>query len=541
MTSSKGNRLLGAIERLGNRMPAPSALFVFSLLVVIVLSDIAVRNGWSATKQIMQDGHVQVVDVRAVSLLSRDGLYWLISNMVDNFAHFPALGLTVVALLGIGVAERTGFLEAFLKVTLFRAPQNLLVVATIFVGIMSSLTIDAGFVVLPPIAAYLFHRAGRPPVVGAAAAYAGVAGGFGANLFITGIDPILASLTQDGARVIAPDYQVAVTSNWWFCIASTFLLTGAGWLVTKFWIEPAYTARMSPPAAEDDDPASGESAAASPGALPPGDKGEELAHLSAREKKALLVSVLVFAAIVAAAWALTAIPGSPLYGKHPSPAGGDPSRAFDRWVVAIVPLLFAVFLVSGIVYGVLNGSVRSDKDVDKLMTDTVSSLGAVVVMIFFAAQFITAFNYSKLGELMAINVGQYLASHQLSPFVLLVAFILVVVVCDLAVGSMSAKYALFAPVFIPIFMQGANISPELVQAAYRVGDSVTNTITPLNPFLALLVVYVRQYDPRAGLGTVIAIMLPYMLVFLVVWTALLLGWAWLGIDLGPGGPLVYQP
>ncbi|WP_428262065.1 AbgT family transporter [Haliangium sp.] len=520
MANSK-HGILDTIERLGNRMPAPASLFAGALLAVMLVSELAVRLDWSVSKQVMVNGQLQRVQVQAISLLSSEGLYWLISNVVDNFGRFPALGVTLVAMLGIGVAERTGFLAAFLKVTLFRTPQPLLVPATIFVGVMSSLAIDAGFVVLPPIAAYLFHRAGRPAVVGVAAVYAGVAGGFGANLFITGIDPMLASLTQDGARTIVPGYQVAVTCNWWFAIASTILLTVTGWLVSHFWIEPAYRTQAS------------------------GDDGEHDAgaaqSLTRREKKALAVAAIVFALLVAAVWILTVVPGSPLYGKQPVPEGADPSRAFDRWVVAIVPLLLVVFLVTGVVYGVVNGTVRGDKDVDKMMSDTMASLGSIIVLIFFAAQFIVAFNHSRLGELMAVSAGQFLAEQAMSPYLLLVAFILMVVVSDLMVGSMSAKYALFAPIFIPIFMQGASISPELVQAAYRVGDSVTNTITPLNPFLAVVLVYIRQHVPRAGLGTVIAVMLPYTLAFLVVWTAMLLAWMWLGADLGPGGPVFYSP
>jgi aminobenzoyl-glutamate transport protein len=372
--------------------------------------------------------------------------------------------------------------------------------------VCSSIALDAGYVVLPPLAAALYHAVGRPPLAGLAAVFAGVAGGFSANLTVTSLDAILAGFSEAGARILDPGYRVAVTANLHFMIASTFLLTGVGWAVTALWIEPRLAAQ---PAAE------GEVAAPESTQLAPPERRAL--------RRALLALALLLALFVAAAW----IPGWPLHGQD---------GRIPRWVSAAVPLLFLAFLVPGLVYGAAAGTLRSHRDAARTLGEVMAGMGPYVVLAFFAAQFVESFRRSGLGEMLALAGGDLLARAALPAPLLLVGFVLVVAAANLLIGSMSAKYAFLAPIFVPLFMR-VGVSPELTQAAYRVGDSVTNIVTPLNPYFVVILVAVQRWAPRAGLGTVIALMLPYSLAFLVAWSLLLVAWIILGLDLGPAGPL----
>jgi len=421
--------------------------------------------------------------------------------MVTNFTAFPPLGVVLVAMLGIGLAEKSGFIGALLKATLLSVPPALLTPTVIFVG------------VLPPVAAALYQSVGRSPVVGIAAVFAGVSAGFGANLLPTSLDPLLANFTTASAQLIDPGYTVAATANWWFMIASTVLLTFVGWGVTALFVEP----RFSGKGVED--------GGAGPGAGAAADR-----RLTRVEKRGLLLAILVAVAVCALCAAGALIPGAPLYGVD---------GPFPRWVKVIVPLIFFAFLLPGLVYGLATGSLRSDKDVAATFGETMAGMGSYIVLAFFAAQFIAYFAHSGLGEMLAISGGRVLARAALPDALLMIGFIGVVIVGNLFIGSMSAKYAFFAPVFVPMFMQ-VGISPELTQVAYRVGDSVSNVITPLNPYVVILLVFLQRYMSRAGIGTLVALMLPYAVAFAIAWTAMLVLWMAAGASLGPGGPLAYQ-
>jgi aminobenzoyl-glutamate transport protein len=546
--SHTGGRWLDRIERIGNALPHPATLFLIGALGVMALSQVAAVQGWTVEKTLSVEVRVPLLDgegqpiadpatgepltrpeldargeptrelvavpVRATGLLSSDGLYWCLKSLVDNFKNFPPLAIVLVGMLGIGLAERSGFIAALLRASLQRVRPGLLTPATFLVGVLSSVALDAGYVVLPPVAAALYHAAGRSPLAGLAAVFAGVSAGFSANLFITGLEPILAGFSESGAHVLDPTYQVAATSNWWFLIASTLVLTATGWAVTAGYVEPRLAGRPDdeggPPASADD---SGARA------------------LTGDERRGLLAGGATAAAVLAAILAATWLPGAPL--------AGDDGR-FPRWVAAIVPLLFLGFFLPGLAYGLAAKSLRSDRDVAKILGETMASMGPYVVLAFFAAQFIEYFRHSGLGEMMAIAGGRTLARAALPEPLLVAAFIGLVGVANLFIGSMSAKYAFFAPIFVPMFMQ-VGISPELTQAAYRVGDSVTNIVTPLNPYVVIILVFMQRYMPRAGVGTLIALMLPYTICFAVVWTVLLVVWILLGIDLGPAGPLIYRP
>jgi aminobenzoyl-glutamate transport protein len=435
--------------------------------------------------------------------------------MVDNFKNFPPLAIVLVGMLGIGLADRTGFLGAALKALLLAMPARWLTPAVVFVGVQSSMALDAGYVVLPPIAAALYAAVGRSPLAGIAAVFAGVAAGFSANLLVTSLDAILAGFTEAGARILDTSYPVAATANLYFMIVSTFLLTGVGWAVTALWVEPRLAGK----------PAEAGGAPAAPG---PGAGG-----LDAGERRGLAFGFAAAGLTLALGLAATWIPGAPLHGMA---ADGR----FPRWVSAIIPLVFVGFLVPGLAYGVATRTLRSDRDVARGLAESMSGMGSYIVMAFFAAQFIEYFRWSGLGEMLAITGGEALVAAALPRPLLLLGFVGVVAVGNLFIGSMSAKYAFFAPVFVPMFMQ-VGIAPELTQVAYRVGDSITNVVTPLNPYVVVILVALQRWMPSAGLGTLLALMTPYAVAFAAAWSALLLGWLALDLPLGPAGPLVYLP
>ncbi len=492
--------LLDKIERAGNRLPHPASLFAIGLLIVMLISQVAASLEWTVNSP-----YTDKLETR--SLLSSTGLWWLLSHMVENFIRFPPLAIVLVGMLGIGMAERTGLLPALLRYLMLITPRQLLTPVTLFLGIMSSLGLDAGYVVLPPIAAAMYLAAGRSPLTGIATVFAGVSAGFSANLLITAVDPLLAGFTQAAATIIRPDYQVAVTSNWWFMIASTVILMFAGWFVTAKWVEPAADSYVIT------------------------EPAEEQAYIDReREKRgllhALLAILIVFGLIIAA----ILVPGGPLFGE---------GKRFDRWIEVTVPILFLMFFIPGVVFGISSGTIKNDRDAARIMGQTFAGLGPYIVLAFFAAQFIEAFKYSGLGEMLAISGGQYLASLNIISPALLTGFILLAMTTNLFIGSASAKYAFLAPVFVPMLMQ-VGFSPELTQAAYRVGDSVTNIITPLNPYMVIILAQVQKYARGSGMGTLIAMMLPYALCFALVWTLLLTAWMLLDIPLGPGAPLNFD-
>lgn len=565
---------LDGIEVVGNRLPDPITLFAGGAVLILLLSHLGAVLGWQVerpvaiaetvpivdsgtgepieayrttiagrrpvlvtdaegrpvkeplTRPVVEEGRLELVrstaTVKAVSLLDRDGAKWVLDNLVHNFTGFHPLGVVLVAMLGIGVAEKSRLVETLLKGMMRVTPANLLNPAMVLTGVLSSLAADAGYVVLPPVAAALYKAAGRSPLVGIAAVFAGIGAGFSANLAITSLDPLLGGLSTVGAQLVDPAYEVLPTANWYFMIVSTFLLTGLGWFVTSRFVEARF--RDKPPEEGGPAPLTAEDHAAT--------------HITAGEKRGAMHATVAGAVAFAACMALILVPGAPLHAA----AGEAP-----RWGGAIVPILFFVFLVFGLTYGLSTGSLKEEtgaKRVDgalaRMMASTMADMGPYIVLAFFAAQFVEFFNHSNLGLMLAILGGEFLAGVQLPPQLLIALFIVVVMLGNLFIGSASAKYAFFAPVFVPMFM-AVGISPELTQAAYRVGDSCTNIITPLNPYFVVLLVFMQKYVPRAGLGTLVSMMVPYAMVFAVVWTAVIVLWVTLGIPLGPGGPVTYTP
>jgi len=561
---------LGWIERIGNRLPDPATLFLIGTVLVMIASAVVAKSGFvveerlpeqTATAALGQAAYGEAEPDTSVkwvatgktyeanNILTRDGLFWAISSMVKNFINFAPLGIVLVGMLGIGIAERTGFIGSALKAMLMVVPAQLLTPAVVFMGIMSSMTSDAGYIILPPLAAALYKAVGRSPLAGLAAVFAGVAAGFNANLFITSLEPLLAGLANGGAQVIDPDYQLNPACNWWFMIVSTVVMTGVGWFVADVIVEKRLAAKS---------PEEG-------GPTPVDARDLAKQKLSPEDWRALKISTAVFVGGLVVVLALINIPGSPLYTyQMQSPAnpeqmipaeltelpGGsvDPdarilvpsANIFPRWVKAIVPLVFIIFIIPGIVYGVVKKKIRNDRDVAKLLTDSMAGMAPIIVMAFFAGQFVEHFKYSGLDTMLAMTGGQMLGQAALPTSMMLVAFIGMTMCFNMFVGSMSAKYTMFAPIFIPMFMM-VGIAPELTQCAYRIGDSVTNCITPLNPYMVIMLAFMKNIAPKGGMGTLISTMLPFSIIFSIVWTIMLLIWVGFGIPLGPDGHLVYPP
>jgi aminobenzoyl-glutamate transport protein len=520
---------LRIIERVGNRLPDPATLFAAGTLLVLLVSHVAVVLDWQVAEMRPVDTGAAApewqetgVVHRANSLLTSDGILWVLKNLRKHFMEFPPLGVVLVAMLGIGVAERSGFIPALLRLSLSRLPGKWLTPATVFLGIISTVASDAGYIVLPPLAAVVYISFGRHPLAGIAAAFAGVSAGFNANLMLTSLDPMLSELTQNGARVVDAAYTVSPASNWYFMIASTFALTAAGWWATEKIVEPNLMR-------------------ADGGKVETSAAAEAPAPVSAHEARGVLVALGASAAFFAVTLAAILIPGAPLHGVlGETLAGPGENPAMPRWIVVVVPLLFFALFVPGLAYGVHQKLIRNDKDVARLFTESIASMAPIIVLAFFAGQFIFCFQQSGLGRMLAEAGGQALSGADLPAWALLVVFVAVVGVFNLLIGSMSAKYAIFAPIFVPMFMM-VGISPELTQAAYRIGDSVTNIITPLNAYLIIVITFIQRYQVKAGMGTLISLMLPYTLVFTAVWVVMLVAWVVLGLPLGPQGqgPLVY--
>lgn len=497
---------LGFIERVGNRLPDPATLFALGCFLILIGSALAAWSGWTVPHP-SKPGET----VAAVNLLTTDGIRWIWLSAVRNFLDFHPLGVVLVAMLGIGVAERTGLFAAILKLIVLATPARLLTPAVVFVGVMSSAAADAGYVVLPPLVAGVYATVGRSPLAGLAAVVFGIAGGFSANLMITSLDPLLQGITQQAAQLIAPDVHVRVDCNWYFMMASVVLLTLMGWAVSAWIVEPRY------------DRAAIERQRAAAGSM---DEGP--GSLTAIEHRGLLVAGVVACAVAAAIALMVVVPGWPLHGNYER----APGRFVPAWTEAIVPILFVGFLLPGIAYGVVAGSVRSDRDVARRMSESMAAMGTYLVLAFFAGQFIKWFERSNLGLMIAVEGVELLKQFELPHAVLLTSVVVLSAIINLFMSSASAKWAVLAPVMVPLFM-GLGLSPEVVQAGYRVGDSVTNPITPLNAYLVVILVVIRRYQPGAGLGTLIALLLPFTIVACLVWTAFLVGWYGLGIPLGP--------
>jgi len=508
------SRALDAIERVGNRLPDPAILFLILMLLTWAVS--AVLSGVDFSEIDPRSG--DPVAIR--NLLAGASLTAFMSTMVATFVNFAPLGVVLVAMLGLGVAEHTGFINAVLRAILGVTPKMLLTPALIGVGVLSHVAVDAGYVLVIPLGAVIFYAAGRHPLAGIAAAFAGVSGGFSATFFVpSSLDPMLAGLTQEAARILAPDAVVNPMNNYFFTTASTFLVILVGWFLTDRVIEP----RLRATAVDGDS-----------------DQMPTMEPLEPAERRGLW-SALAAMGLAIVLFILTLLPEGTPWAADPAtlaPAT-HPLLAFSAPLMqSIVALIFLFFLIPGVVYGYVAGTVSSHRDIVQGMSKSMSGMGYYIVMAFFAAQFIYAFSQSNLGVLLAIKGANTLQSMGLHMSLMVVGIVLLSAMVNLLIGSASAKWALIGAIMVPMMMQ-LGISPDLTQAAYRVGDSSTNIITPLMPYFPLIVVFCQKYVKSAGVGTLLALMLPFSISLLLVWTLFLIGFWALGIPLGIGSSYVW--
>jgi aminobenzoyl-glutamate transport protein len=493
--------MLNATEKAGNALPHPATLFLIFALLALLFSMIGAWIGWSAIHPVTSE------EEKVINLLSREGFHGILLGMVNNYVSFAPLGIVMVALLGIGIAESSGLISAAIRLMVLKAPPKLITFVIVFAGILSNIASDLGYVLIIPLAGIIFHSLGRHPIAGMAAAFAGVSGGFSANLFIGTIDPLLAGLSTEAARILDNTYYVLPTANYYFMVASTFVIAFAGTFITEKLIEPrlgSYTGDVQP---------------------------ETLEPLKPQEKRALNRVLFTFGV-----WIVILFIG--LYPENGFLRGPNNSLLKSPLLKGFIAFLFLFAGTLGVVYGFVTGKFKSDADVVKGMISSFKSLAAFMVLVFFAAQFVAFFRDSNLGLVIAIKGAALLQRLDMGLIPLLIMFVLLSGFINMFMGSASAKWAILGPVFIPMFML-LGYSPELSQAVYRIGDSVTNIISPMMSFFALIIVYFEKYDKNAGIGTLISTMLPYSVAFFILWTLLLIVWVLLGLPLGPGAGLYY--
>ncbi|MWV29148.1 AbgT family transporter [Aurantiacibacter rhizosphaerae] len=512
-------RFLDGVEWLGNLLPHPVTLFALLALGIVLLSGLM---GWMgvAVQDPRPAGSPNVAEdgmIRAVSLVNGDGVRRIFTGLVDNFTSFAPLGVVLVAMLGVGVAEKSGLLSAAVRSMVLGAPPKLVTVAIVFAGIISNTASEVGYVVLIPLGGAIYYALGRHPLAGMAAAFAGVSGGYSANLLIGTIDPLLAGITQEAAQLIDPEYTVLATANWYFMFVSTFLVAGIGSLVSIYIVEPKlgpYDASKADPDVLDE------------GMMQP---------LTDTERKGLRWAGVALVGVLAL-MALTLVPE---WGVLRNAETGDrmDSPFFDGFVVWI--LIF--FIAIGYAYGRATGSMKTDRDVIDAMSAALSALGLYIVLVFFAAQFVAFFGWTNLGAITAVTGANFLVESGMTGPVVFFAFIAICAVINLSLGSASAQWAVTAPIFVPMLML-IGYSPEVIQAAYRIGDSTTNIITPMMSYFGLILAWATRYQKDLGVGTLIAMMLPYTIFFITAWSVFFYLWTFVfGLPVGPGSPTLYNP
>lgn len=485
------DKFLNVIEKGGNALPHPATLFAILAIVVVIISGIGGALGWSVDFVGINSKTMKTEEmiISTKSLMSKEGVNYIFTSMVKNFTGFAPLGTVLVAIIGIGIAERSGLMAAILKKVALSTPKKLVTVMVIFLGIMSNVASDAGYVVLPPLAALIFLSFGRHPIAGLAAAFAGVSGGFSANLLIGTIDPLLGGISTEAAKILDPTYEVLATANWYFMMASTFVIAFLGTIINDKIVEPRLGKYN-------------------------GDESIDFQEVTVEEKKALRS-----AGIATIVMLLLLIPIYFALGKNFLGSG-------------LVPIIVIFFALPGIAYGKSIGTIKNDSDVMGMLTKSMQGMAGYIVLVFFAAQFIAYFGYTNLGTILAVKGADFLETAGINGIPLIVGFILIVGFLNLFMGSASAKWAILAPVFVPMLMR-VGYSPEFTQLAYRIGDSSTNIISPLMSYFAMIIVFMQKYDKKASLGTLISVMLPYSITFLIGWSLFLAIWMLSGLPIGP--------
>ncbi|MFR9676435.1 AbgT family transporter [Streptomyces sp. TR06-5] len=505
MTGTRVSRLssslLGGIERAGNKLPHPFILFVYLALLVIAASGLTSLFGVTVANP--ETGDTEPVR----SLLSGDGLVYILTSALDNFVAFPPLGLVVVMMLGIGLAQQVGLIESAVKRVILAAPPRLVTAAVILTGICGNLASDAAFIIIPPLAALVFRAVGRHPLAGLAAGFTAAGAGFSANFFVAGTDVLLSGISTEAAHIVEKGAEVSPVANWYFMVASVITLTVIGVLVTEKVVEP----RLGPYESDDDSDAL------------------EQSRVTPEQRRGLRNACIATAAYVLLVVAVVLPSGSPLRGE-----GG--SLVESPLLDGIVPLIFLLFVIAAVAYGITVNALKSSGDVPAYMAEAAKNLGGFLVLIFAAAQAIAYFEWSRLGLWVAVNGAELMETLDISGMGGLIGFSVITLVLSLLIASGSGLWAIEAPIFVPMFMLH-DVNPAYVQLAYRIADSSTNCIVPLSPYVAIMLGFIQQYQRRAGLGTLFALVLPYTVAFYVGWMLLFVIWVLLGIPIGPGETL----
>jgi len=537
---------LDSVEWLGNLLPHPVTLFALFCVGVILISGLADLINLSVPDPRPEGMPGRSPDgfIVANSLMNAEGLRRILLSMVTNFTGFAPLGVVLVALLGVGVAEHSGLIKAAIRIIVLKAasvkpskptgnvfldglrkplnyilePKILVTVAVVFAGIVSNTASEIGYVVLIPLGAVVFLSTGRHPLAGMAAAFAGVSGGYSANFLLGTIDPLLAGLTQEAAQLIAPEYTVHAAVNYYFMAISVPVITFLGTWVTISIVEPKF-GKYDPSMAMEEL-----------------DNEEGLEPLSKEEKSGLIwacISILAMSALIA----LAVVPEN---GVLRDPNATTFPANISPFLNGIVALIFIGFIIPGVVYGKIVGTIKSEMDVINGMAKSMSTLGLYIVIVFFAAQFVAFFNWTNLGQIVAVSGANFLNDMNFTGPMVFVGFILISAFTNLMIGSAAAKWAVTAPIFVPMLML-VGYSPEVIQAAYRVGDSVTNVITPMMSYFGLILAFANKYDKNMGIGTIISMMLPYSIFFLIGWTLLFFILVFgLGMPTGPGAEIYFD-
>ncbi len=497
MTSSG---VLRWIEVMGNKLPHPFWIFVWICILIVVLSGVTALLGVSAVHP--DDGSL----VEAQNLISGEGLRRFMEEMVTNFAHFAPFGLVLVMLMGVSIAERSGLLAVALRTVAFSVPKKIVLPVIFIIGACGNIGSDAGIVIVPPIAALIFTQMGLHPIAGLVAGYAGATAGFTANFFIAGTDVLLAGISTEITQQMPGGQEVSATANWFFMIASTFLLGfGGAFIARRYTIPRCQKFELL-------------------GEFDHAVHDGKLTEAERRGLKRAGIALLVYSIMIIL---LVAPAGAPLRNQE---TGGIVPSPFLR---GLIPILFFFFAIPGYFYGKATGAIKKPNDILKQMEHGMKELSGYIVLMLVVAQFINLFSWSNLDTILAITGADFLQATGLTGPLLFVLFVLLVAVLNIFMGSASAKWAIFAPIFIPMLAQ-INYNPAFVQLMYRVGDSITNGVTPLYVYFPLLLGWIHKYNKNIGIGTTVSLLIPYSIILLIMWLSLLFVWFILNLPIGVG-------
>ncbi|WP_019375946.1 AbgT family transporter [Virgibacillus halodenitrificans] len=489
------SRILNKVEWLGNRLPDPFMLFASLAILVILLSWII--SSFDVT--FLQPGEEKPVAIK--SLVSAEGIQYMLTSMLENFVGFKPLGIVLAIMLGIGLADKVGLIETFIKSTILKAPKGLITYAVIFIGILGNLAADAAFVIIPPLAAMVFYNVGRHPLAGLAAGFAGVGSGFTANIIVSNTDAVLSGISAEVMGTLDTSVTVTPVDNYYFMLISVILLSVTGALITEKIVEPRLGNYE-------------------------GDMQKDFEPVQSIERRGLRNAAFAALAYIGLLLLVIFWPDSPLRNEN----GGMVPSPFLK---GIVPIIMLFFITVGIAYGITTKKITSSKSIPAFMGEAMKDLSGFIVLIFAAAQFIAYFEWTNIGTWLAVSGASFLENAGITGIGVVIAFVLLTAGLNLVIFSGSAQWALESPIFLKMFYF-LDYHPAFIQAAYRIADSSTNIITPMNPYFIIVLAFMKEYDKKAGIGTLIALMLPYGLIFLLVWILLLLVFVFLGIPFGPG-------